>query len=257
MVFNVIHGSDEKDASTVFTPFTFNRNLRLASVRIGYDKDAPKEMVDAIRALGGTPKEIAARPRLQEYGLGSGLNVEYAAAFDFFVQRKAKEIGLDLANLPEPSPRTPGGGGGVYGTLPPEYSSSPMAPANWNPRFVGGRTTRAFEFVNNQRRRMMYVVKYNETFKDVDMFVGSAQSGWDVAPNAQTGNPCAVVPYKFDVPQQGGGGGGAANAAPATPLNPQPICGIIIGALYSDDKLLSVAHQLQKRNNFTNKRPTL
>lgn len=258
MVFNTIHGVDEKDASTVTTPFNFSRTLSLATVRIGYDERAPKEMVDAIRALGGKPKQIAARPRLQDFGMGGGgLNVEYAAAFDFFVQRKAKEIGLDLANLPEPSPRTPGGGGGVYGTLPPEYSSSPMAPANWNPRFVGGRNTRAFDFLNNQRRRMLYVAKYNETFKDIDMFVSSAQAGWDVANNAQTGHPCAVVPYKFDVPEQGGGGGGGANAAPPPALKAQPICGIIIGALYADDKLLSVAHQLQKSNDVVSKHPVL
>ena len=259
MVFNAIHGVDEKDASTVTTPFTFDRNLKLASVRIGYDANAPKEMVEAIRALGGKPKEIAARPRLQDFGMGGGgLNVEYAAAFDFFVQRKAKEIGLDLNNMGEPSPRTPGGGGGVYGTMSADYGSSPMAPANWNPRFVGGRNQRAFDYVNNQRRRMQYVIKYNETIKDVDLFVSSAQSGWDVANNAQTGHPCAVVPYKFDVPEtQGQGGGGGANAAPAPALKAQPICGIIIGALYNDDTLLSVAHQLQKNNDVVNKHPVL
>lgn len=260
MVFNAIHGVDEKDASTVTTPFTFDRTLRLASVRIGYDANAPKEMIEAIRALGGKPKEIAARPRLQDFGMGGGgLNVEYAAAFDFFVQRKAKEIGLDLNNMGEPSARTPAGGGGVYGTMPAEYGASPMAPANWNPRFVGGRNQRAFEYLNNQRRRMLYVVKYNESFKDVDMFVSSAQSGWDVANNAQTGHPCAVVPYKFDVPETQGQGGGAANtnAAPAPALKAQPICGIIIGALYNDDTLLSVAHQLQKNNDVVNKHPVL
>jgi len=269
MVFNAIHGVDEKDASTVMTPFQYDRNIKLASVRIGYDEKAPKEMVDALRAMGAQPKQIGARPRLQDFGMGGGgLNVEYAAAFDFFVQRKAKEIGLDLNALPEPTPRT-GGGGGVYGTMPADYLSSPMAPANWNPRFVGGRTQRAFEFVNNQRRRMQYLTAYQAFIKDVDMFIGSADTGWDVGPNAQTGNPCAVVPYKFDVPQAPGAAGagagarppaGAAAAAatpPTPPLNPQPICGIIIGALYHDDKILSVAHQLQKYNDVVNKHPVL
>ncbi|HYW32863.1 MAG TPA: amidase, partial [Gemmatimonas sp.] len=270
MVFNAIHGADEKDASTLTTPFQFDRAARLSTMRIGYDEGAPKEMIDALRKLGAQPKQIGARPALRDFGMGGGgLNVEYAAAFDFFVQRKAKEIGLDLNNLPEPTPRAGaagggGGGGGVYGTMPADYSASPMAPANWNPRFVGGRTQRAFEYLNNQRRRMQYVAKYQEFLKDVDMFVGSAASGWDVSPNAQTGNPCAVVPYKFDVPAGGGGGGagaagaaGAAAAPPAPALKPQPICGIIIGALYADDKILSVAHQLQKSNDVVTKHPTL
>ncbi|MES2522991.1 MAG: amidase [Gemmatimonadota bacterium] len=282
MVFNVIHGADEKDASTLTTPFQYDRNARLATMRIGYDEGAPKEMIDALRALGAQPKQIGARPALRDFGMGGGgLNVEYAAAFDFFVQRKAKEIGLDLNNLPEPTRPAGGGGGGgggggVYGTMPADYLSSPMAPANWNPRFVGGRTQRAFEYLNNQRRRMQYVSAYQTFMKDLDMFVGSAASGWDVSPNAQTGNPCAVVPYKFDVPAGGGGGGGGgagrggaagaagaggAPAAPAAPpapaLKPQPICGIIIGALYADDKILSVAHQLQKSNDVVSKHPTL
>jgi hypothetical protein len=98
--------------------------------------------------------------------------------------------------------------------------------------------------------------------KDLDMFIGAPQA--DVAPNAQTGHPCAVVPYKFDVPpqqQQGrGGGGGGANptpAAPPAPLNPQPIGAVITGALYNDDKILSVAHQFQVHDDTVNKHPTL
>jgi Asp-tRNA(Asn)/Glu-tRNA(Gln) amidotransferase A subunit family amidase len=255
MVFNAIHGVDEKDPSTVTTPFTFDRSIRMATVRIGYDKDAPKEFIDGFRALGAQMKEVAPRPALQAYGMGGGgLNAEYAAAFDFFVQRKAKEVGLDLANLPAPTPRkTDGtGGGGVYGTMPEDYTSSPMAPANWNPRFVGGRTIRAYEYINVQRRRLQYAAAYQQAFKDVDMIVSTRG---DVGENAQTGNPCVVVPYKFDVPT--GFGGGAGNAQQQAALKPQPICGIIVGALYADDKLLSAAHQFQLRTDAYKKHPTL
>ena len=252
MVFNVIHGVDEKDASTVTTPFNFDRNIRLASLRIGYDENAPKELVDGLRTLGARPKQIGARPRLQDFGIGGGgLNIEYAAAFDFFVQRKAKELGIDLDSLAEPAAK-PGGVSAAYGAMPADYTSSPMAPANWNPRFVNGRTVKAFDFLNNQRRRMLYVVKYNEFMKDLDMFVSNAP-GWDVANNAQTGHPCVVVPYKFDVPAQGQPGPNN----PQLDLRAQPICGIIIGALYNDDKLLSVAHRFQTHNDVVNKHPTL
>lgn len=90
----------------------------------------------------------------------------------------------------------------------------------------------------------------------MDLFIGGPNA--DVGVNAQTGHPCAVVPYKFDVPAQGGGRGGAAAAAPpAPPLNPQPICGVITGALYNDDKILSVAHQYQIRTGWHLKHPTL
>ena len=259
MVFNAIHGVDANDPSTVMTPFNFDRSIKLASLRVGVDPNAPKELVDKLKELGMKPKDIGARPTVPGIG-GGGLNVEYAAAFDEYVQRKSKEIGLDLNAVITPTT----GGASFPGTVaPPAGPPSPMAPADWNPRFVNGRTVKAFEFLQNQRRRYVLVAKWGEFMKDLDLFIGSPTA--DIAPNAQTGHPCAVVPYKFDVPvQQGGGGRGAgaggAAAAPAAPtpaLNPQPICAVITGALYNDDKILSVAHQFQAHNDVYLRHPSL
>ncbi len=256
-VFNVIHGADEKDPSTITTPFNFDRSIALASLRIGVDANAPKEFVDKLKELGMTPKEIGARPTVAGVGQGS-LNVEYAAAFDSYVLRKAKEIGLDLNALPEPpragtTPATP-----PAPTTPPAAPVSPMAPADWNPRFVNGRTVRAFDYVQNQRRRYMLVSAWGDFMKDLDMFIGNPFA--DVAPNAQTGHPCVVVPYKMDVPvqQQGGAARPAGAPAPAPlDLKPQPICAVIVGALYNDDRILSVAHQFQSHTDVHMKRPAL
>lgn len=257
MVFNTIHGVDAKDPSTVMTPFNFDRNIKLASLRVGVDPNAPKELVDKLRELGMKPKDIGPRPTVPGIG-GGGLNVEYAAAFDDYVQRKAKESGLDLNTVITATT----GGTPFPGTVPaPTGPPSPMAPADWNPRFVNGRTVKGFEFLQNQRRRYVLVTKWGEFMKDLDLFIGAPQA--DVAPNAQTGHPCAVVPYKFDVPVQqarGTGAGGATAAAaapPSAPLNPQPICAVITGALYNDDKILSVAHQFQTHNDVYLKHPTL
>jgi Asp-tRNA(Asn)/Glu-tRNA(Gln) amidotransferase A subunit family amidase len=265
MVFNVIHGVDEKDPSTVFTPFKFDPAIKLASLRVGVDPNAPPEMIAILRGLGMKTVDIGARPAVA--GAGGGLDVEGAAAFDNFVQRKAKEIGLDLAAMPEApaggrgrggaAGRGPGNGRGAGGAPP-----NPLAAADWNPRFVNGRTARAIDFVQSQRRRYILMTKWAEFMKDLDMFIASPSA--DVGVNAQTGHPCAVVPYKFDVPVQFQGGRGRpggppapTQAAPAAPLNPQPVCGTIIGALYNDDKILSVAHQVQLHTDFSSKRPSL
>jgi hypothetical protein len=120
---------------------------------------------------------------------------------------------------------------------------------------VTGRTVRAFDFLQQQRRRYMLIAKWGEFMKDLDMFVGNPMA--DVGPNAQTGHPCVVVPYKFEVPQQGGGGQRAANAPPPLELKAQPICGVIVGALFNDDLILGVAHQLQERNKLHTRRPEL
>ena len=250
MVFSVIHGVDGKDASTVTMPFAFDPKLNLASLRIGYDEASPPELIEGLRALGAMPVPIGARPRPQDYGLGiGGLNAEYAAAFDFLVQRKAQEMGLDLTTLASPAAK-PGGLSAPYGEMPAAYTQSPMAPANWNPRFVNGRSIQAHDYINAQRRRLLYIRKYHEVMGNLDLFVGSAP-GWDVAPNAQTGHPCVVVPYKFDVPVQ------LTTTNPPLKLKAQPICGILIGALYRDDVLLSVAHQLQVANGIALRHPAL
>lgn len=180
------------------------------------------------------------------------------------MQRKAKEIGLDLNNLPSTANGRGGGGGGggraANDTTPIPASSTPhniaAAPADWNPRFVAGRTIRAFDFIQVQRRRLIYTRQWAEFMKDLDLFIGSTNV--DVGPNAQTGHPCAVLPYKFDVPQAfGGGGRGGANAAPQPALNPQPICGVITGNLYTDDLILAVAHQFQAHTDVHLHRPAL
>ena len=266
MVFNAIHGVDEKDPSTVMAPFRFDRAIKLATLRIGVDPNAPKELVAALKALGVTPKDIGPRPTVAGIG-GSGLGVEGTAAFDEYVQRKAKETGLDLTTLPEPAAGRGGGGGrgagggavagapggaggsGAAGGAP----ANPMAPADWNPRFVNGRTTRAFEYVQSQRRRYLLVAKWAEFMKDLDMFIGNPQA--DVGANAQTGHPCVVVPYKFDVPQQGGGRG--ATAQPPLALKAQPIGAVIVGNLFADDLILSVGYQLQIHTDVHLKRPEI
>ncbi|MBK8250870.1 MAG: amidase [Gemmatimonadetes bacterium] len=256
MVFSVIHGVDTKDPSTITMPFQFDRRVRLGSLRIGVDPQAPKEFIEKLRALGMQPREVGPRPTVA--GAGSALGVEGAAAFDEYVQRKAKESGLDLANLPAPRVGGGGGGGGGGGapaggapTTPP----NPLAGSDWNPRFVNGRTPRAYDFIQGQRRRYILIQKWGEYMKDLDMFIGGPSA--DVGVNAQTGHPCVVVPYKFDVPMQGGPGGGGGQNQPRLELKAQPICATIIGGLYNDDRILSVAHAFQVATDIHLKHPAL
>lgn len=260
MVFSVIHGVDTKDPSTITMPFQFERRIRLAGLRVGVDPQAPKEFVEKLRELGMQPRDVGPRPTVA--GAGSALGVEGAAAFDAYVQRKAKESGLDLDNLPAPrAGGGGGGGGGAAGGAPggggaPTTPPNPLAGSDWNPRFVSGRTPRAYDFIQGQRRRYILIQKWGEYMKDLDMFIAAPSA--DVGVNAQTGHPCVVVPYKFDVPAQGGpGGGGGGQNQPRLELKAQPICATIIGALYNDDRILSVAHAFQVATDIHQKRPAL
>ena len=83
MVFNVIHGVDPKDPSTVMTPFQFDRDIKLSSLRIGVDPGAPKEFVDTLQ---GARRDVQGPSAARPGAGGGGLGVESAAAFDFYVQ---------------------------------------------------------------------------------------------------------------------------------------------------------------------------
>ena len=150
---------------------------------------------------GSKPRDIGPRPTVPGLGGGS-LGVESAAAFDDYVLRKAKETGLDLAALP-PTPVPP----------PQASAANPMAPADWNPRFVNGRVPRAFDVLQVQRRRQVLVRRWGDFMRDLDMFIGGPSA--DVSANAQTGHPCVVFPYAFGVPPSRPSGGRVAERAAA------------------------------------------
>ena len=239
--------------------------------------------------------DLAARPRRRA---AAALNVESSAAFDSYVQWKAKELGIDLATIPEPQRGGGNGGGGAARAAAARWGCRcGGAQRRWrarerrpgarrgagaggaaagdpgNPtgmaaltRWTNGRFPRAFDFIQQQRRRYILISQMQDLLKDVDMYV-PGNGNFDVGLHAQTGHPCVVVPYKFEAPPQGRGGGGGASAGAgrtrrrgagtAEPNKPQPICAVIAGNLYNDDKILSVAHQYQIKTGWQLKHPAI
>jgi Asp-tRNA(Asn)/Glu-tRNA(Gln) amidotransferase A subunit family amidase len=147
----------------------------------------------------------------------SQLGTESASAFEQYVNSLPPE--------PEPEPQDSagrggrGGGGGTRG------------------RFTRGRDVSALEFVQSQRRRLILMQEMAEVMQGFDMYV--AGSG-DVGLTNQTGHPAAVLPYAFDGDE-----------------NPQPRCTTIIGDLFSDDRILSVAHAYQNATDWHERHPNL
>lgn len=282
MVFNVIHGVDPKDPGTITMPFRFNGNINLANLRIGVRQQQNPDanftaFLDTLKSLGAKPKEIAAPPTIA--GAQGGLGVESAAAFDSYVQMKAKELGMDMETIVATFGRGGGGGGGGRGRGGAEGAApgAPVTPAGAPGgggrggaddkggqlnRWVPGRTPTAMDFVQAQRRRQILITAWQKYLEDVDLYVGAADTG----AHAQTGHPVAVVQMAFGVRPAGGPGGGGAGrgggrgdstAAPPPPLNPQPICTQIAGNLYNDDMILGVAHKYQINTKWHLERPKL
>jgi len=164
LVFNAIHGADEKDPGSLTAPFRFDPSPDLASLRIGYADDAPESFLDQLRALGADPRPIPPLPRVRS----NALAVESSAAFDFHVAPEG-----ELEPLP--------------GDLDP-------AERRRRGRFRSGRDVTALDFVQSQRRRLLLMRRMDEAMRGFDMF---ASGSGLVGLTNQTGHPAVVVPYGF------------------------------------------------------------
>jgi hypothetical protein len=102
---------------------------------------------------------------------------------------------------------------------------------------------RALDYVNAQRRRLLLMREMAEAMDGFDMFVtGSGE----VALTNDTGHPAAVLAYDF----------GVRNPEDASPTT-MPLTTVIVGDLFADDKILSVAHAYQAVTDWHLRRPNL
>lgn len=232
LVFNTIHGADEKDPSTVTAPFHCERNVDLGRFRIGFDERAPAEFVNKLRELGADPRPIGARPAVEGVSM---LAVESAAAFDFWIST-LPPLPPDsaAADSAAAAAAAAGGGRGGRGGGPGRGGG---AGGGTRGRFSRGRTVTALDYMQSQRRRMLVIREMAELMSDYDMYVSG--SG-DVGLTNQTGHPAAVLPYAMTEDE-----------------HPQPRCTTIIGALFADDAILSVAAAYQRATDWHTRRPSL
>ncbi len=165
-------------------------------------------------------RELGADPRpIFEIpdGGSNALGVESAAAFDFHVAP-----GGELPEIPE--------------DLPDEERRR-------RGRFRGSRDVTALAFVQGQRRRHILMREMAEAMEGFDMFVSGSGH---VRLTNQTGHPAAVVQYDFGLRDPEG-----------EDQKPQPLTTTLIGDLFADDKILSVAHAFQSATDWHTRRPTI
>ncbi|MGH7501963.1 MAG: amidase [Longimicrobiales bacterium] len=235
LVFNTLHGADEKDPSTVTAPFAFERKADLSRLRIGYDDEAPQAFVDKLRELGADPGPIPARPETS--GI-SQLSVESAAAFDYWISTLPPERADSIGGGGGRGGRGAGGGGGRAGEATAGAGGVRAGEGGGRGgRFTRGRTVLALDFLQAQRRRLILMEQMAEVMQDFDMYVSG--SG-DVGLTNQTGHPAVVVPYQMSEGE-----------------NSQPECTTLIGSLFADDRILSVAHAYQTATDWHTRRPRL
>jgi Asp-tRNA(Asn)/Glu-tRNA(Gln) amidotransferase A subunit family amidase len=214
LVFNEVHGAGENDPASITAPFHFDPNADVSAYKVGYDEDAPEEFLEQLGDMGIQLQEMNEMPR----GSSNSLGVESSAAFDFHVSPEGEE--------PEPIPE---------GLEPRE--------ARRRGRFRRGRDTRALDYVQSQRRRLILMKEMKESMGDFDMFVSG---GGHVGLTNQTGHPAAIVQYGF----------GVRNPDADSPTT-MPLTTTLLGDLFADDKILNVAHAFQKTTDWHLRRPPL
>jgi Asp-tRNA(Asn)/Glu-tRNA(Gln) amidotransferase A subunit family amidase len=213
LVFNAIHGSDEKDPASLTAPFVFERSPDLAALRIGFTEDAPESFLTTLRALGADPRPMPELPDSPSSALGA----ESAAAFDFHIAPN--------------------------GELPPIPEDASEQERRRLERFRGGRDLLALDFVQSQRRRLIAMKQMAAAMDGFDMFVSGSGA---VGLTNETGHPAAVVQYGFGSPDPDD-----ENS------KPQPLTTTLVGDLFADDRILSVAHAFQTATDWHTRHPTL
>jgi hypothetical protein len=117
---------------------------------------APQVVLDTLTRLGATLTQLPTLPNIQS----PSINNEGAAAFDFYITEKLRQVEQNGA----------------------------AAPGN---RFVSGRTALALDYLQAQRRRLIGMWEYDRLLANVDVWVGGGGA------TNQTGHPAAVFPYMF------------------------------------------------------------
>ena len=106
--------------------------------------------------------------------------------------------------------------------------------------------TTAVDYLNLQRQRYQLMQRMATFMEDWDLYVSS--SG-DLTLTNMTGHPSAVLPYSYRKGQSRRGGQPQGQ--------PQPQCTMLIGKLFGDDLLLSVAHAYQQKTDWHTRKPDL
>ena len=217
LVFNAIYGPDGKDLTVMDLPFSWNPNINIRNLRIGYlkksferdykNKKNDLKTLEVFRSLGVKliPFEL---PEFPVYSLSIILNVEAAAAFDELTRTNKDDL------LVRQGRRA------------------------WPNVFRQARLIPAVEYIQANRIRRLIMEEMNKKMKDIDVYIAPTFDGYNLLLTNLTGHPAVVVPNGFD--DKG---------------NPTSIT--FIGNLFEEEKILAVAKAYQEVTDFHLKHPKL
>lgn len=217
LIFNAIYGPDGRDRTVVDKPFHWQPHVDLATLRIGYLKEAfekdeekreyHEKTLDVLRHLGADLIPVAL-PDFPEDALTFILPVEAAAAFDELTRSNRDDL---LARQGEDA---------------------------WPNVFRQARFVPAVEYIQANRLRTLLAQKMASLMSEVDLYVAPS-FGPNLLLTNLTGHPAVVVPNGF-----------SAAGVPASSIT-------FTGSFDDEARLLAVAKAYQDATDFHHRHPPI
>ncbi|MFC2152147.1 amidase [Bacteroidota bacterium] len=216
IVFDVIHGKDVKDQSTVSYPFNYKPKLNLSKLKVGYLKSLFEEdhrgktndsiSINVLRDLGINLIEVKLPENIPVSSLAIILEAEAGAAFDELTRSNRDD------------------------ELVAQHKYA------WPNIFRKSRFISAVEYIQASRIRTILIEEFNKIIKDYDVIVCPSFGGDQLLMTNLTGHPCVVVPNGFDEENH-------------------PTSISFIGNLYDEATILAFAKKYQDKTEFDELHP--
>lgn len=218
LVFQAIHGKDDKDPSAIDFPFHWNPKRKVTDLRIGYLKSAFLEAGENSKPFNDAVLEVMRKlginlipiewPEIPFSNINFILSVEAAAAFDEITRNK--QIDTMVRQVRNAWPNT----------------------------FRFSRFVPAVEYIQANRLRTMVMQKMADVMSQIDVVVTPSYGGGTLLLTNLTGHPAVVLPHGFRD-------------------NGSPVSISFIGNLFKESDLLLVAKAYQDATDFHLQHPEL
>ena len=218
MVFNAIHGKDEKDPYSLEAAFNYTPKINLQDLKIGYFEQLFKSKygnrkndsiaLDVIQSLGVTLHPVNMPEDIPISALGIILWAEASAAFDELTRSNRDDLlVLQTKNA-------------------------------WPNFFRQGRFVPAVEYIQASRIRTRLIREIHELFSSYDVILSPSFGGDQLLMTNLTGHPCVVIPNGFN--EEG-----------------RPTSFSMLGNLFDEATILALAKVYQEATGWDEQYPPL
>ena len=217
IVFNSIYGPDGIDQSVFDYPFSYDANVKLSDLKIGYlkvefdsikeNKNIYNQTLETLRSLGANLVPMSL-PKYPVNELSFILSAEAGAAFDELTRNGQDDL------------------------LVRQIKDA------WPNVFRLSRFIPAVEYIQANRHRFVLIQEMEKIFEEVDCYIAPPFEGDNLLLTNLTGHPCVVTPNGFS-------------------KSGMPTSITFIGKLFDEGTILTVAKQYQDATDYHHKHPKI